>query len=1065
MQFPEFSVDASQISFELRRQEKSKSTPYGGFSAGVKLLGTSTVRESGEIMRAYHLTSDQFDVELFAETAALVVDIAIYTQERIKTLDLSHEVKRLRGLRRRNQIEAPTGPSQTPDNNVDDEAAPETFLNALYSLQFRDIQVAWNMSTALSGGSGRQPEDLVFSIQQVELSNKKKNAAKLRIENMQLQMVPFRADRRKRSLNSALMPELVFNVAYHSSGKELWLAFQAAGKSLDMRAASEFIIPADMIRNSIGSAVEALRGGKAAWATQPSPDNTKKDSSLFGNRRLRSVLVDVDFAGATVSLQGRQGSDSQTLLTATLKGSRLPESKYGQYVHGDSATTATLRAPGVAVKVHFEDNGSDDPVLNAELKVDPSTNVLYPTLVPLVKQMTATVKEIMGEQQPSQPRRPSTTAKLQPQKLMQETPFSAPDPTSILGRCKVNFGLLFCEQEFSLSCQPIARVAATARFESVYLTVNTVQSAEQGRFLALSVAFNSLEASVKHVYSNESTASFAVESMVLSLMNSKHLGRTSGMSAILRVSPMKVSLNAKQVQDSLLFREIWLPSDDESSSSSTAQPMQPEQQIYIVQRYQQVASTSAFPWNTTIAVEKLEIQLDLGSTLGKAQFAIDNVWVSSNKTSDNAQSMCINFDHVGIESKGRMSGLVVLRSLKVQTSIQWPEETREAGHTPLIQASIAFHHLQAKVSFDYQPLLVAHISMFDFLMYNVREASGKASERLFSTLEGDEVQVFCTSLTASQALALFQAWQRLVQDKQAAYEASVREAERYLRRKSVHPDRPEARSKEPSKRDEEPERAPGSLHTSVVVRIRHVNLGAFPSSFFDNQIFKLEAHDAEARFAVSLESNKVHSALGLTLGQLRVALSSIHRPSSSPLEELSVDEVAHRAAASRGGTILKVPRLVASMETWQAPGTRQIDYIFRSTFEGKVDVGWNYSRISFIRDMWETHSRALASRLGKPLPPSAVRITGGPGSSAEAEQQEKITAVVNVPQSRYTYTALEPPVIETPQLRDMGEATPPLEWIGLQRDRLPNVTHQIIIVTLLEIAKEVEDAYGAILGS
>lgn len=1073
MEFPEFSVDASKISFELRRQEKSKSTPYGGFSAGVKLLGTSTTRENGEVMRAYHFTSEKFEIELFAETAALVVDIAIYTQERIKTLDLSHEVKRLRRLRHRNQPEAVSSPSAMPEIHVNDEAAPETFLNALYSVHFRDIQVAWNMSSPSYGKSGRRPEDLIFSIQQVELSNKKKNAAKLRIENMQLQMVPFGADRRKRSLNSALMPELVFNVAYSSRGKELWLAFQAAGKSLDLRATSEFIIPANMIRNSIASASEALREGKAAWATKPSPEDGKKDRSLFGNRRLRSVLIDVDFAGATLSLQGRQGSDSQTLLTATLKGSRLSESKYGQYVHGDSATTATLKAPGVAVKVHFEDNGTDDPALNAELKVDPSTNVLFPTLVPLVKQMTSTVKEIMGEQEQSrsQPRRPSAAAKLQPQKLMQETPFGAPDPTSILGRCRVNLGLLFYKQEFSLSCQPIARVAATARFESVYVTVNTVQSTEQGRFLALSLAFNSLEASVKHVYSNESTASFEVRSMVLSLMNSKHLGRTSGMSAILRVSPMKVSLNAKQVQDSLLFREIWLPSDEVPSSGAMAQPGQPEQQTYIVQRYQQVASTSAFPLNTTIAIEKLEIQLDLGSTLGKAQFAIDNVWVSSNKTSDREQSMCINFDTIGIESKGRMSGLVELRTLKVRTSIQWPEDSREAGHTPLIQASISFQHLQAKVSFDYQPFLVAHIAMFDFLMYNVREATGKASQRLFSTLEGDEVQVFCTSLTASQALALFQAWQRLVQDKQAAYEASLREVERYLRRKSVLPGRLEARTKELAKKDEESERVPGSLHTGVVVRIRHVNLGAFPSSFFDNQIFKMEAHDAEARFAVSLESNKVHSALGLTLGQLRVALSGIHRPSSAQLEELSVAEVANRAAGSRGGTILKVPRLVASMETWQATGTRQIDYIFRSTFEGKVDVGWNYSRISFIRDMWETHSRALATRLGKPLPPSAVRITGGPGSSAEAggpagpEQREKITAVVNVPQSKYTYTALEPPVIETPQLRDMGEATPPLEWIGLQRDRLPNVTHQIIIVTLLEIAKEVEDAYETILGS
>lgn len=1072
MEHPEFNIDASQIKFELIKQEKASSQSYGGFSAGVKLQGTSAVRENGETTRSYHFTSDRFDIELFAETAALVVDIAVYTQERIKTLDLSHEVKRLRKLRHGGQIDTKDGATAAPEIHVNDDSTPETFLNALYSLQFRTIQIAWNMAT-MHTKSGRQPEDLVFSIQQVELSNKKKNAAKLRIENMQLQMVPFGADRGKRSLNSALMPELVFNVAYSSKGKEVWLAFQAAGKSLDIRATSEFIIPASMIQDSLATASEALREGKAVWASRadsPENTNTNKDRNLFGNRRLRSLLVDVDFAGATVTLQGKLGHDHQTLLAATWKGSRLPDAKYGQYVQGDAATTATLRAPGVALKVQFEDNGTDDPALNAELKVDPSTNTLYPTLVPLVKQMTATVKEIMGNQQ-GQTRRPSAEAKLQSQKLMQEKPFDAADPTSILGRCKVNLGLLFCKQEFSLSCQPIARVAATARFESVYVTVNTVLSEEQGRFLALSLAFNSLEASVKHVYSNESTASFEVKSMVLSLMNSKHLGRMNGMSAILRVSPMKVAVNAKQVQDSLLFKEIWLPSDNETNSSETVQPEPSETQTYIVQRYQQVASASAFPWNTTIAIEKVEIQLDLGSTLGKAQFAIIDLWVSSSKTSDNEQNMCINFGSVAIESTGRMSGIVELGKLKIHTSIEWPEASVETGHTPLIQATIAFHHLQAKVSFDYQPFLVAQIAMFNFLMYNVRNTSGAQSQRLFSILEGDKLQLFCTSLTASQTLALFQAWQRLIQDVQAAYKTSLREVERYLRRKSsILTERIDVGAKDLVKKDDDqPEKAPISLHTGVVVKIRHVNLGVFPSSFFDNQIFKVEAYDAEAHFAVSLESNKIHSALGLTLGQLRVALSGITRPTSAQLDELSVDEIAERAAASRGGTILKVPRLVASMETWQAPGTHQIDYIFRSTFEGKVDVGWNYSRISFIRDMWETHSRALASRLGKPLPPSAVRITGGPGSGegggARSEKQEKITAVVNVPQSRYTYTALEPPVIETPQLRDMGEATPPLEWIGLQRDKLPNVTHQIIIVTLLEIAKEVEDAYGKILGS
>jgi len=246
-------------------------------------------------------------------------------------------------------------------------------------------------------------------------------------------------------------------------------------------------------------------------------------------------------------------------------------------------------------------------------------------------------------------------------------------------------------------------------------------------------------------------------------------------------------------------------------------------------------------------------------------------------------------------------------------------------------------------------------------------------------------------------------------------------------------------------------------------------MGVFPNTFSDHQVFKLEALDAQARFAVTMDNGKIHSILGLTLGQLRIGLAGVRKvdlPKS--VGEISVEDVVSNATGSRGGTILKVPKVEATMQTWQVPGSNHIDYIFKSFFEGKVEVGWNYSRISYIRSMYASHSKALAQRLGKPLPPSAVKITGVPDEEDPERkdgEQQKITAEVNVPQSRYNYTALEPPIIETPQLRDMGEATPPLEWIGLHRDRLPNLTHQIVIVTLLELASEVEDAYGKILGS
>ncbi|KAL3461594.1 hypothetical protein BJX64DRAFT_154782 [Aspergillus heterothallicus] len=1067
-EYPEFHVDTSRISFDLSRKGPHSARSYCSFAIDAKVKGTSTTDETGKTLQAFHLTSRGCQIELFPEAAALVVDVASHLQERMKTLDLSHEVKRFKKLRHRVHSQTKPNASGVPSVQIsDDHSHTDDLFGAIFSLDLNNIQVTWNMATFPQAAS-RRPDDLVFSIKRVDLSNKKTNAAKLRIENVQLQMVPISGDRGKRAMNSALMPELIFNVAYSSTANDVRVAFQAAGKSLELRATSDFMLPGSMIRNSIASAVKTIRDANSLTVPKPSDDSSAKQRSLFGNKRLRSVLVDVDFAGAIVSLQGRQSNDQQTLLTATLQGNRKSESKYGHYVQEEAVATATLRAPGVALKVQFEDSAQEDSTLNAELKIDASTNVLYPSIVPLMKQMSDTVKEVMGDQ--TKPRRPSSTMMLQSQRLMQETPLDNSDPTSVLGRCRLSVGVLICKQEFSLSCQPIARVAATVGFDSVYVTVNTVQSTENDRFLALSVVFNDFRASVKHVYSNESTANFEVKSVVMSLMNSRHFGQSKGVSAALRVSPMQVMLNVRQVQDLLLFREIWVPANESLDSGAPADSQPLETQAYIVQRYQQVASAPAFPWNTTIAIEKLEIQLDMGSTLGKAQFAMDDLWLSSQKTSDREQILCIGLRAVGIESKGRLSGLAEFQSIKVRTSINWPDVTSEIK-TPLIQASIAFHQLEVKVAFDYQPFLIAHIASFDFLMYNVGGSPDGSNERLFSILEGDQVQVFCTTLTASQSLALFQAWQRLMQDKQAAYEASVREIEKYLRRKaSVFSDKTALSSHKPAKEDEEEktELAPISLQTGVVVTLNAVHIGVFPSTFFDNHVFKLEAHNAQARFDVSLDKGKIHSALGLTLGQLRVALSPIVRSDPAVIENLFVSETATRVIESRGGTILKVPRVVAVMETWQGPGSQQIEYLFRSSFEGKVDVGWNYARISFIRDMWETHSRALASRLGKPLPPSAVRITGGlnvEGGGDTGDQQEKITAVVNVPQSKYNYVALEPPVIETPQLRDMGEATPPLEWIGLQRDKLPNVTHQIIIVTLLEIAKEVEDAYAKILWS
>jgi hypothetical protein len=1066
--FPEVRIVLRHIMFELSRLSPNGMEPCGNFSFAAYLIASSKKSASGEDVRSYHVKSDGLEINLFAETASTVVDVTGHLQERIKDLDLTREVQYLQKLRNPPPRITISEESSDRDSNL----GSDNLFSTTYSLELLKIQISWIVSNSLGNSSkGKEREDLVLSFKRIDLSTRKENSARLAIEDFQLQMVPASHNKTIRSQNSALLPEVIFNVAYVSTIDARKLAFQAAGKSLDLRLTSQFMIPASDLKKSIESASEMVRAASASWTTSPivTENSDVKRKPFFGNKRMESLLVDADFAGAIVHLQNKK-NDNLSNHTGIRIG-RAPEGgRYGQFSQEDPSSNTVLRAPGLAFKIEFKDNGLDDPSLNAEVKVDASTNILYPTVVPLIMEISDTVREVVSDEESPKILQPKSS----PQKFMSsdEDNILTADPSAMLGRTHLNLGLRICKQEFSLSCQPIARVAATAKFDDIYITINTVRSSEHGHFFAISAAFTRLQASVQHVYSRESTGSFEVKSIVLSLMNSKHVSGTSGLSAILNISPMKVLVNAKQLQDFLLFREIWVPPEIRQSSEPADQiPSMSQSQTFLVQRYQEVAATGAFPWNATVSIAELDVQLDLGQAIGKSAFMISKFWISSKKNSDWEQNLCLGFEKIGVDSTGRMSGFVALQDFRVRTSIKWPEREKAINQTPLVQGSLSFSQFRMKAAFDYQPFLVADITKFEFLMYNVRNNGKATGDRLVAILDGDAVQVFCTATTASQGLALYQAFQRIVQEKRMNYEASLKEIERFMKRKYIAPSAlPSAHSLSPVGEDEM-SKSPVSLHTDVVVTLKAVNIGAFPNTFFDQQVFKLEALNAQARFAVTMASGKIHSGLGLTLGQLRIGLAGVKRPTIAKNSgEVTVEEVVESATGSRGGTILKVPKVEATMETWQSPNSNHIDYIFKSSFEGKVEVGWNYSRISYIRSMYANHTRALALRLGKPLPPSAVKITGVPDADADGNkrkdgEQQKITAEVTVPQSKYEYFALEPPIIETPQLRDMGEATPPLEWIGLHRDRLPNLTHQIVIVTLLEVASEVEDAYSKILGS
>ncbi|KIW08946.1 uncharacterized protein PV09_00860 [Verruconis gallopava] len=1066
---PEIHARMKEFVVDLLITDSRGTRRSGNLSLAAAVHCTLRKSRKGQIKRNYRAQVNSVHVNIYAETASAVVDVLNHLQDRLKDVDLSKEKKYLRRLRQPNRRPS----SHLKESMYSDLSMTSTgLLDSYISVSLNDIQVVWIVGGSVTAFPKYKPEDLVLSIRLIDLSTKSENSSSLKIQDFQIQMVPSGGDRIRRSLNSALMPQVIFNVAYASTDEERKLAFQAAGESVDIVLDSKFMLPANMLQRSIELAIDKFRDVSMSWQMTPTASGAQR-KKLLGDKRLSSLLVDADFAGAVLRLKGRGRAQNAAF------ASSMPEAeyeknrgRYGQFIGDDNSTGTKIETPGLAIRVQYKDNGLESS-LNGEIKVSGSSNTLVPTVVPLILEISDSIKTIvaMNESAPQRPTTPSASTTLIDENLL------TADPNELLGGTSINLGVRICRQEFSLSCQPIARVAASAHIDDIYITANNVKSTEHDHFIAVSARFDNLQASIQHIYSRESTFNFAIQSIALSVMNSKHLSGKAGLCAVVKVFPMRTQINARQLQDFLLFREIWLPPEIRSSSAPPASPPTVDSQDYFVARYQQVTNTAAFPWTATLQIAEMKVEIDMGQSIGKASLFIDNLWASSRKDSNWEQNLIIGIGQVGMECTGRTSGFVDLSNLKVRTMIAWPKQVPGHRRTPMIQAAVGFERLRVKAAFDYQAFGIADISSFDFLMYNVRPDDPREKDRLVAMLEGDKIHVFCTATTAAQSVALFQAFEKLKQDTESAYANSLKDIERFLRRHSTTVQTqvgtkvpPQARVK---KEKGDAADTPINLYTDVVVTIRSIQVGAFPSAFYDSQIFLIEASDVQARFAAMVDRGKVRTGLGMTLGQLQVALTAVQQPTGPrTLQEITVDDVVTTAVQSRGGTILRVPKVIATMETWQSPGQMTIEYIFKSRFEGKVDVGWNVGRISFIRGMYNNHARNLASRLGKPLPESAVKIrteqipSEEDKANAEAGREpEKITAVVNVPISKYNYIPLEPPIIETPQLRDMGEATPPLEWIGLHRDRLPNVTHQIVIVGLMGIAREVEDAYGRILGN
>ena len=1053
---PDVRFKVQEAGIYIRKVIEDKPEMCGSITFEILASCKNHSTASEKNVQDFEIQCKNLSIVLFTETASATVSIVNHLQRKIEYLDLSKERKYLRKLRyiQHNKARNSDGPI---NENVERFGNLFDFLTGSFVFEIHSVQVKWIVGKLGPPLNLPYSHDLIFSIKKVAFRVSQDLKGRLSIEKTELQMVPIGTEQNMFPTNFARLPRVVLNVALLSLSDRWSVGFRATGEPLDIRLLSDFLCPAYILKTSMEKAIDDLRSASLIQR-ETSETTAPSNDSKFPEGKSVMCTIDADFAGAKVQFDMDESLGSTHLKDRQRTGRQLRNERFSS---GGTIPRAILSTPGVALKLQYAKNSSE-PKVYAELCINASTNNLNPTFVPIVLDILDSINDNIREEE-----RKNDDNDVHPAKSL-DGGLATSNSISTIENTKLHLGIRICRQEFSLTCRPVAKVAATATFDEVYLTMTNIYSGEQNECYSLTGKVKRFHAAIQHVYSQESTFNLNIYSMLLSVLRTKSSAQQGGIFAIAEISPIKVQANAKHLHNFLLFREIWIPDEVRNTKKLSLPSASTNPHDYFIQRYRQIAAATPFSWAVTLTVSDFGAEVDMGQAIGKISVRISETWVSSRKSSIWEQTLCAAIGVISIQSVGRMTSEVNLDDINLQTSITWPQQDTEYHQTPLVQGSLRFGKLLIKAAFDYQAFIVADIRSFEFLMFNIRNNEG--GDRLFATIHGKQASAFITTLSVSQVVALTQAFERLAEDNKIAYQQSLADVEKIMHRRDSSA--PGLQSLTSRSEDEKLNKAPISLRTTIVLTLESVSFGAFPSNFYDSQVLLMEHLNAEARFAVAFEEGKIHSVLGMTLGQLRISLGPVNyekRPDT--LDKLKISEVVERATSPRSGTILRVPRVVAQMHSWQIPTSYQIDYTFKSIFEGKVDVGWNYSRISFIRNMWNNHTKALSSRLGRPVQESAVQITGLDSSARQeededsADKQETIKAVVNVPLSKYTYTAIEAPIIEAPQLRDMGEATPPLEWIGLQRERLPNVTHQIVIVALLEVAKEVEDAYIKILGS
>ncbi|KAM3161011.1 Protein CSF1 [Lachancea thermotolerans] len=809
--------------------------------------------------------------------------------------------------------------------------------------------------------------------------------------------------------NRSFLPSMQIRYWIESKGLTDELFIRINGERLDVRFMSKSIDVAGGLMKSLNMFDELKKQYVDPFksvANPKRPSATSTFSKFPGLSTIQRVDCKVQYAGGVFRLYSLDD------------------------VQNEAGPSFQLESPSVEILFDYRRmvHGKHSHILRAWMIVYSSHNTIFPTCVPVLNEMARDIRQLLKgfNRSPQEASHKSVSQE-------------SLDYRSFLRGIDISFLIDIGKQQISFSCEPKAKVQADLGFEKLAVKVFT-NDLDMSEPLSLSIDIYEITAKSRHIFSREVSTSIKIDQLSwIFILTHPDTIHTYG---IMHIPNIDVYFNIKQLQDLNIFVNIWKPDsyvftqpelDSEHSRALTSEEKP------LVAKFKKVSSTTSFPWNFILIISKIKGDIDLGISLGVLSLTTDRIWAITDHYSDWTQKLSLQMEKILLSSDGRLGGTLLLRNFSWMSRIRWP--VREGVfESPLVTLDVLLDEFDLKLSFDYHLILIASVEVLKLKLFNKRDPRGISRNLLSVAISSNSTQLFLTALAPANILDVYNTILRMRKDNRKSYFETLGDS-----------NTKDTRSASTSK---DILNSLSFLRTELEVSLKFVHIQIYPSKLFDMEVLTFKAKDFLTQSQIEGDE-KLKTHLKWQIHGVKIALSrfknQLHEKAAS---QIGVKEYIEHARKADGGTILVIPAILIGMTTWHDVATNTVELLYSNSFGGKIGIRWNLGSINFLREMWATHARAMALRRSH---------NGQPRGFFEDEHLEEKLRDVDLG-DEYEYVPLEEPHIEIPQTKDLGEATPPVEWFGVNRKQFPGLTHQAMIVPLQKLAHIAETEWARILG-